>query len=352
MNSYKLFSGKAYAIPMDKELKNGPNYDLILRILSKFDANLKAEKITDIGSNESFDEYLITTKDKLYNLKLSLDENSPSLSKEIAFLKENESIITAKLYTSGKIKVGASVLYLITSHENGLSVDDFGLGYIDENLYPFLCCLVGFNKLKTTTTAEQYLDSLFNDFSIKSGSDFLIENISSNYDIDSINKAFDSIESEIRENCDSSIINGDATCHGFLSKRNIITKNSFFKFKNPSFAFKGNKFYDFSFLLVSLGVYGRDYAYAVKKYSDLFKIAYNKNKTEIDHCTKIASGVYFYKLFFDFLIEESLFLNSRPEKTLSLISDYTNSSYHLKRLSCYGEVSDIIEKTITRQVSD
>ena len=352
MNPYKLFSGKAFTIPMDKELKDGPNYDLILKILSHFDEAIEAEKITYIGSNESFDEYLISTKDKLYNLKLSLDESSPVLSREIRFLKENESIVISKFYTSGKIKVGVPVLYLLASHEDGLSVDDFGLSYIDDNLYPFLCCSSGFNKLKTETTAEEYLEFLFKNFSIKNSSDFLIENISNNYDIADIKKAFDSIESEIRESCNLDILSGDSTCHGFFSKRNIISRNSFFKFKNPSFSFRGNKLYDFSFLLVSLGVYGRDYAYALKKYCDLFHIDYKENKINFDHCTKIASGVFFYKLFFDFLIEESLFLNSRPEKTLSLISDYSNSSNHLKRLSCYDEVSAIIEKTITRQVSE
>lgn len=352
MNQYKLFTGKAYSFALNKEIKEGTNYDLIVKILSDFDESLKPISIADSGSNESYDEYLITSEESLFTLKLSLDEDSPILSKEIDFLKQNRSIITPKYYTSGKIKVGANVLYLLSSYEDGFSVDDFGLGYIDQNLHPFLCCLVGFNKLKTETTPEQYFDFLFKNFSIKSGSEFLIENISDNYNINDINNAFDSIESEIREGCDFDIINGEDTCHGFLSKRNIITRDSFFKFRNPSFIFKGNKLYDFSFLLVSLGLYGRDYAYAVKRYCDLFQIDFKENKTKIDHCAKIASAVYFYKLFFDFLVEESLFLNSRPEKTLNLVSDYTNSSYHLRRLSCYGEVSDIIEKTITRQVSE
>lgn len=351
MNSYKLFSGKAYTIPVDKELKEGPNYDLVLKIFSEFDKDLEIKNISDVGSNESFDEYLVTTEEKLYDLKVSLDENCEALSSEINFLKENKSIVTARYYSSGKVKVGMPVLYLLSSFEDGLGIDDLGVSYIDQNTYPFLCCLAGFNKLETKRTAEEYFDFVFKNFCVKNGSDFLLDNISSNYNIEDINKAFDSIESEIRGGCDFGIVKGDATCHGFLSARNITSRDSFFKFKNPSFSFKGNKFYDFSFLMVSLGLYGRDYAYSVKKYCDLFQISFKDNKDEIDHCTKIASGVYFYKLFFDFLIEESLFLNSRPEKTLNLISDYTSSSYHLKRLSCYGEVSDIIDKTITRQVS-
>ena len=352
MNQYKLFAGKAYSFALNKEIKEGPNYDLIVKILSDLDGSLKPISIVDSGSNESYDEYLITSEESLFTLKVSLDKNCQALKNEINFLKENKSLITPKYYSSGLIKSNFSVLFLLTSFEKGLDIDDLGVSYIDSNIKSLLFSLYAFNKLKTSITPEEYFNYFFDNFSVKNGSDFLIENISNNHNIEDIYYVFDQIKDEILSSYRPDIMSGNDTCHGFLSKRNVISRNSVFKFKNLNFTFKGNRLYDFSFLLVSLGLNGRDYSYAIKKYCDSFDLVFKETKPLIDHCTKIASGIYLYKLFFDFLIEESLFLNSRPEKVLSLISDFSNASLHLNRLSCCGSVSEIAETIISKQASD
>lgn len=356
MDSYELFAGKAYTFPLDGALEEGANYDLVLRILSDYDNNLTPNKVTDVGSNESYDEYRIECEERLYTLKISLDKDCQILKSEINFLKENRdndrSALIPKYYHSGLIKLGSPVLFLLSSYEDGFSLDDLGLAEVENNLYSFFVSLYNFRKLDTKRTPEEYFNLFFDNFSIENGSEFLISNIKDIYNFEEINAAFREIREEILSTYNPKIIGGDTTCHGFLSKRNIITRNSLFKFKNPSFTFKGNKFFDLAFALVSVGLSARDRAISLKFYCDALKIEFSENREQIDHCIHIASAIYFYKLFFDFLIEECLFQNSRPERVLSLISDYSNSSSCLRNLSCYGSVNNILDRTITRQIKE
>ena len=200
MNQYELFAGKAYSFALNKEIKEGPNYDLIVKILSDFDESLKPVSIVDSGSNESYDEYLITSEESLFTLKVSLDKDCQVLKNEINFLKENKSLITPKYYSSGLIKSNFSVLFLLTSFEKGLDIDDLGVSYIDSNIKSLLFSLYAFNKLKTSITPEEYFNYFFDNFSVKNGSDFLIENISNNHNIEDIYYVFDQIKDEILSN--------------------------------------------------------------------------------------------------------------------------------------------------------
>lgn len=351
MNQHQLFSGRAFNFHINKKLdKDDVSAELLDKLTKSINFDLSLDEIVNIGGNESFDEFKITSYDKLYSLKISLDKDCKFLNNEISFLKNNDSALTNKHIDSGVKKIGVDVLYLLSSFEDGDDCNSLGRRYFIDNSVSFLFTLKQISKLKSNSSFDEYLDLFFNEYSVIHGSDFLKNNISSFYNIDDIEFIFKEIEEEARLLYSSVDNKNDQTCHGNLNYLNVITRYGLFKFKNFNFCFLGNKFFDFCFFVISLGLSKVNVILFYKKYCSFFDLDEKQNYKEFDHMMKLCSALYLCKTFFDFLIEEIIFANARPQNTLNLIYNYSSSSKFFKNLECFSAIEDKIDKIVVRPV--
>lgn len=351
MNPSQLFSGRAYVFNSERKLSpKDSHYDLVCKVLSQSLLKLKPDTIIDVGGNENFDEFKITSEDLMYTLKLSLDEDCEILKSEIDFLKSNKSPIIPTYYDSGVARIGMPIMFLLSSYENGFSIDDFGISSVVSNCDSFLYTLKRFNSLKSSNTFDDYLDKIFTWFSTKESSQFLEKSISSFHNMDEINNVFKLLEQEAK-NLSSSIKIDKDCCHGNLCKENLVTKYGLYKTKNTSFTFMGDALFDLSFFCVSSGFSLNMSLFFLKKYCELNSLDFAKEKPNFDLYNKVSCCVFYSKIFFEFLVEESIFVTSRPEKLVESSIKISSSFARIKSLSCGSEISKTIQKIITRPIT-
>mgnify|MGYP000076298791 CR=1 FL=1 len=75
-----------------------------------------------------------------------------------------------------------------------------------------------------------------------------------------------------------------------------------------------------------------------------------KNKKEFSSCVKICSGLFFSRILFDYLIEETIFETRRPERLFAMCLKFSKSFHNLKHLNCAEIVGETLKNVITRPV--
>lgn len=355
MESSQLFSGRAYAFELDNKTsrEGDASFQVIEKICDFAGLKIKKEDIIDQNSNENFDEYIIESGDSLYSLKLSFDEKCKPLLDEIAFLKNNESPLIARHIKSGLHRVGSQVLFLLSSYDNGFDISELGCLSVFENSESLFMALHHFKNFKSENTIKSYLDFIFSDFSIPNNSELLTVNVSKLHEIKIIENIFSVLKNEAFFIAESPFLNRGECCHGFLNQDGITTMFDLYKFKNLGFNFVGNSMFDLCFFIVSSGFSQNNKVLFAKEYFDFYNMDFRESIEEFDLCMKMATCVFLSKLFFDFLVEETIYNNVRPEKLLSISILFLNSYSHLQKLDCFnlieGDLKRIINRPITEQ---
>ena len=353
MNPSQLFSGRAYAFDTEKIVdKNEAAYEIVEEVISKSNMDIKMESLVELFGNENFDDYKIISKNFIYSLKISLDDDCFALKNESEFLKNNKSPLVPYLLDSGKIRIGNDILFLLSSHEEGYDIRDEGIHSVIENDKSFFYTLYHFSNLNSKISCREYLDVFLNNTKIEEQSEILKESISSIHDIDKIKRVFSLLYDEVSSNYDETILEGDSACHGCLDFDNIITRGGLYKYKNLGFNFSGNPVFDVCYFAVSSGFSKRYSLLIFKKYCEFNKIDFKSLRPEYEYCMRITSCLFFSNLFFDYLIEETIFETRRPHKLLSLSVDFSKCYHNLERISCGEEIKDLLSRTITRPITD
>jgi hypothetical protein len=353
MNSSQLFSGRAYVFDDEKIVdKNEAAYEIVEEIISKSKIDIKIESLVELFGNENFDDYKIISGDLLYSLKISLDDDCFILKNESEFLKNNKSPLVPRLLDSGKIRIGNDILFLLSSYEEGYDTRDEGILSIIENDKSFFYTLRYFSKLKSKTSCRAYLDAFMNKTKITKESEILKKSISSIHEIDKIERVFSLLYEEVFSNYDETILEGDEACHGCLDLDNIVTRHGLYKYKNLGFNFSGNSLFDVCYLAVSSGMSKRYSFLLFKKYCEFNQKEIEPLRLQYDYCMRITSCLFFSKLFFDYLIEETIFQTRRPHKLLSLSVDFSKCYHNIERISCGNEIKYLLSEIITRPITD
>lgn len=354
MESSQLFSGRAYAFESDDKTsqEGDASFQVVEKICDFAGLKIKKEDIIDQHSNENFDEYIVESGDSLYSLKLSFDIKCKPLLDEIAFLKNNESQIIARHVKSGSHRVGSPVLFLLSSYNNGFDISEFGCLSVLENCGSLFMALHHFKNFKSENTLESYLDFMFSDFSMPNSSEILTSSVSKLHEIEVVENIFSLLRDEAFLIADSPFMNRGECCHGLLNQEGITTMFDLYKFKNLGFNFVGNSMFDLCFFIISSGFSQRNKTLFAKEYFDFYNMDFRESIEEFDLCMKMASCVFLSKLFFDFLIEETVYNNVRPEKLLSIAILFLNSYSHLQKLDCFEFIDEDLKRIITRPITE
>ena len=353
MNASQLFSGRAYAFDTEKIVnEDEAAYEIVKEVISKSKEDIKVDSLIELVGNENFDNYKIVSGDLLYSLKISLDDECFVLKNESEFLKNNKSPLIPYLVDFGKIRIGNDILFLLSAYDEGYEIKDEGTSSVIENYKSFFYTLYHFGNLKSSMSCREYLEVFLNKTKIDEHSKILTESISSVHEIEKIKKVFSLLYDEVFSNYDEAILEGEKSCHGQLESENIVTRRGLYKYKNLGFNFSGNPIFDVCFFIVSSGFDKRTSLLFFKKYCDYNEIDLGSFRLQYEYCMKITSCLFFSKLFFDYLVEETIFETRRPHKLLSLSVDFSKSYHNLSNVSCGDDIKNLLSVIITRPITD
>ena len=152
MKISSLFKDKAYAFTDS----SNPDDDCAFatKILQKIKPNFKVKDIIIQGVKDHCDVFLVLTdKDKLLKVKISLSDPEKLLKKEATGLRSVTPKIAPKLVSYGSIKVGENIDYLIIEVSSGESIRNYGRSGIHPRRKLFNCagCANVVSSLMTCT---------------------------------------------------------------------------------------------------------------------------------------------------------------------------------------------------------
>jgi len=353
MNASQLFTGRAYSFNCDLEIdKEEASYRFVSQVLDKSELEIEIEKISEIECNENFDEYKVEGVDGYsYSVKISLDENCEHILNEINFYKNNsDSGFIPILLDSGKIRVGSDLIFSICSHDNGNNIKDEGVLSIFENIESFFYTIHNFANLKAEISFKNYLDLYLRDTRLEEGSEILSHSVSINHELEEIKDTFEMLNEEVYKEYEKSLLGNDKCCHGVLSFDNIVTRDGLYKLKNFNLTFSGSQFFDIAFLCVNSGFSKPTCLSLFEKYCEFKNISFIESKSEFSSCIKISSGLFFSRILFDYLIEETIFETRRPDRLFDICLRFSKSFHNLKSLDCSGVASETLKKVITSPI--
>lgn len=352
MNASQLFSGRAYSFGLDKDIPKGEaSYRFVTQVLSKSNLDIDVEHITQVECNENFDVYKVSAGGLLYCVKISLDKDCQHIKNEIDFYKNNpDSEITPQYLDSGHIKIGTDLIFLICSFDNGFSIEDDGLLSVIDNNESFFYTLYCFSELKTDFSFSEYLSLYNRDTKLKEASEILSQNVAQNYELQAIQDVFDLLTEEALKTSEKLNKKDLKCCHGYLGIKSIVTRDGLYKLKDFNYSFMGNKFFDLCFFCVFSGLSKNNSLILFEKYCDFNDLDLIENKNDYNSCMNICSCLFFSRILFDYLIEETIFETRRPERLFSICLDFSKSFHNLKRLKCQDLVSETLKLIITRPI--
>lgn len=353
MNASQLFTGRAYSFNSELEInKEEASYRFVSEVLSKSKAEIEIEKISEIECNENFDNYKVEGVDGYsYSVKISLDENCEHILNEIDFHKNNsDSGLIPILLDSGKIRVGSDLIFSIYSYDNGNNIKDEGVLSIFENIESFFYTIHNFSNLKAKISFKDYLDIYLRDTKLSECSEILSHNISGNHDLDEIKDTLETLNNEVYKEYENSSLGEVKCCHGVLSFDNIVTRDGLYKLKNFNLTFSGSQFFDIAFFCVNSGFAKPICLSLFEKYCEFKDISFIESKAEFSSCIKISSGLFFSRILFDYLIEETIFETRRPDRLFDISLRFSKSFHNLKILDCSAVVGETLKKVITSPI--
>jgi len=352
MNASQLFSGRAYSFNSEVGIEEDQAaFRFVSEVLSKSNLDINIEKLSEIEYNENFDAYKVESGGYIYSVKISFDENCEHILNEINFYKNNSDSGLIPIYLdSGKIRIGSDIIFSICSFDNGSSIEEEGNLSIFENSDSFFYTIYHFANLKAEMSFGEYLKVYLRDTELDKCSEILKQSISVNHDLEVIKEAFELINKEVFEEFDKSLLGNNKCCHGTLCFDNIVTREGLYKLKNFNLSFVGSEFFDIAFLCVDSGFPKHMSLLLFERYCAFKGVDFIENKKEFSSCVKICSGLFFSRILFDYLIEETIFETRRPERLFAMCLKFSKSFHNLKHLNCAEIVGETLKKVITKPV--
>ena len=302
------------------------------------------EKILDITPNSvnlDFDSFNVKTKENLYLVKLSFDEDSFFLKNESEFLKNNKHPMLPKYVSSCVFKMGENLRYLIYEYDVGLDLADVGRCFVYEKRINLLNCLKILRDFKSHISFSDYSEFIFDHFDIsKSLPDIVDSNIYPVHQKEKIENIFSKIKEYFYSSLDLNSLNGDGFCNGNLNEGNITTNGHIFKFNDFHCSFKGNPFLDVCFMSLNLSYNQLMFNNLMKDFCEVNELSYEESKDNLRDCLSAACCILLYKKLAEFLVEQCVYENSREDKVVSILFLFDNAQWCFKKLPFYESIKE------------
>lgn len=336
-----FYKNGVFVSEMEDEISNDSNpfYHLACSLLEKEGINEGIIEIKPTSANLDFDSFRVKTEKDTYFINVSYDEESFLLKGESYFLENNTHPMLPIYVGSGLHRLGENLYYLIYKDNVGMPLHDVGVSFAYLGRWNMLGCLKVLNSFKINRSFVDYANFIFKHFDLN---DAIPEVTSSHiYPIhkqEDINKVTEPIKEYFYSSLDLSIVNKDSFCHGDLNFNNISTNGFLFKFHNFNSSFMGHPFLDICFMSLNLCFDNYMLNNYMKSFCSVNDLDYEKSKPTFRYCLDIASCVFLYKKFNEFLVEQCVYENKREEKIISTLRCFDNAQWCFKRLPFYESI--------------
>lgn len=328
--------------------------DLIQNIFKDAKLNIPTEEqISLIDSNYEYDSYKIETLNQFYCVKVSYDENNNSLKREFDLLKSIDCLFFPKIINYNLFNYGLKIHYLITSYEEGESINKFQESLIIENYNLFFKALSSLNSVKPPKDKINWMvDKLFKYTNFDNAiPQHTIESIKLKYNIDDLKKFILNIKSEIKSLYKNVLLDKNVFCHGNLKPSNILYSGDGLKFINLENNFSGNVYFDLASLSINFKLNQDLDREFFKKYLLYNNIVFTPKEWE---SYKICYSIMIRKILLELIIEyffENFVLNQvRRLKIYNIICLYTYNCENFYKIpsfiSNFDLISDIFSEAI------
>lgn len=351
MSLSNLFENKAYVTNPKLNVEQH-EIDLVNNILLSLKTPIQVSDLKLISVNDEYDTYKFTYDGFFYCLKISLDGESQALKQEAHCLENINETIRPLFFDYGKLKIGDNVCYLITSYENAESIFNLGRSYFIENFDNFCeaySLMQESNKLPYLF--KDYLKNVFESANIEEY--FLEDSISSikNYtDFDKIKEFLFNMRNEILTSYDESLMKSDYICHGNLNYNSIISRNGLFKFINYDRSMMCHCFFDFSQLIIELGIDEKLELLLLRRFCKSLDIDYESNLGLYKKYYEIAIRQKSIEIVVDYLKEVYLYASLRKEKIIKICDRFSQSYNRFIKISYFNEHKEFLIKTLTEPI--
>jgi uncharacterized protein YpiB (UPF0302 family) len=318
--------------------KDNLYFHVTQEIFSEANIEEDVESIQPKSCSYDFDSFLVKTKKNVFLMKISFDDQNFFINNESEFLKNNKHFMLPEYVSSGSIRIGENIKYLIYRYDVGVFLDDIGRLFLHKNKYTFLSCLRMLERRKTNTSFFEYSDFILENYDLDSMKDISKQSIYPVYKEEKIKRITEPIKEHLKLLYDSPFLKEKSFCHGNLNINNITTNGTLFKFFDFESCFMGNKFLDPCFLSLNLSFNSLMFNEFMKMFCEVNGIDYNLSKEEFRHCLSIASCIFLYKKLTELLIEQCVYENQREDVVVSIIHSLDSSKWCFERLPFYEDI--------------
>ena len=317
---------------------------ICIEIFKKAGIDLNISSIRPYDNGINHDSFLIKTENKKQlMLKISFESDNQFLINESEFLKNNkEKGLIPELLGCGVVKVGDDIRFLIHEHDVGLEIYDLGLSFAVSNSRALFGCLSFIGSSSSSWSINDYAENIFSNLTSIRDSEVVRDKIASVYPKETLDILIEPIKKDFYSLVKSPIFKSDFFCHGNINPSNTTSAKSLFKFFDFSRCFMGNRFFDLCFFALNFKLDRVYFNRVAKEYCLFYSLDYEKEKNEIRECLKVASSLFLYDLITNLIIEQCLYLNSRQDKVVLLMSNYECSKWAFEQLPCFKSLSNKI----------
>lgn len=349
MDLKNLFKNKTFVFNANEG--SSQDYEVIYAIFKHLKINDISE-INFISANINYDTFKVTTKDKCYFVKYSLDSSFDGFENENCILNTTEFAWQPNIISCGTLKFGDLIAYSVTSFEFAETILESGRSIIIDFLPNFIENYFSLqNKNYSRNNINSFLSKVFSECSISSLPTEVIEVFKNKNQLEILEKITLEIKNDINNFYIPSILDKRELCHGNLNAENILYRDSNFKFVNFTKCFTSNLYLDLASLIINLNFDSQSEKLTIASFINVKNKEFAQEELkEYNTCYEIMIRVKAIESLYNLIHESYLLESERPSKIMKIITCFSFNSSRFMKIPAFKKHYEFIYSTILEPI--
>ena len=323
----------------------------IIELFKKIDINISPQHVRLLICHNDYDDYeVIDDQGRFLRVKISFEQDSPSLKRESANLKAAQSPVCGYWLGSGNVKLGDDFSYLLCGFRPSESAREIGRSLLITEHQSLFDCYAQFQQTKPP---KRHYKTVFNE-DINQGN---LKNIlsleekarvESYTDYNTLQSLVLQLRNEARDLLPDVSQENVRKCHGKLSPDSIFWGGNNFYFDNLYKNCLGHPFVDFIELMLECG-FSRDHE------KELLPVFCEHTHTELD--ARLYQKFYsclmrkkLVDLISAYIYEVYLFNSYRMDRILNVADTFSLCYDRFRAIPVFEESREFVLKTLTEPI--
>lgn len=351
MKSNSIFKDRLYSLPFSGKVTAAES-KIIKKILSASKLDIELDKISLVSVEEDYDFYQIYSGGKLFDLKFSLDCESEKFNREIKNTKLCKSFSVPGYLSSGIVRVGDNISYLICESSPSESLFDYGRSHLMSNVDSLVHSYCDFSsrsnyKLLYKTLLSKLIKGADMDSVFDIDQKAYIEHHS---DYTKCQNIIDALRSDILSRMHSLPKIHTGNIIGDFNKNSIFVSGDSFLFKDLRCGCKGHVYSDIANMTLYYGLNKPAEKVLLEKISSKMSIALDRDLYNEFYQIELRRKALEYLL--QYLKEVYFYESSRVEVIINLIDSFSQSYKRLCKIPIINENRKFVLSNIAEPILD